>query len=279
MLRPTVFAEQFTDPVVVAALRQHREDRDTLLHSLTTFFQSDPRVRAAWLWGSFGREEADDLSDLDPWLIIADEAAAEMGPSVRLYAENTGNFISGGEKPKHGPPGGGYFGSLHKGRHGLLHMDCYWQPQSSVAALPEHAVLFDRMNELIKLPPSVSAPAIPVSDKEIKGKIEGGLGFAWLMFSIAAKYLARDPASDMGLMFYPKPGLEEAGVLLGQAELFQPEDWIVPEPPSEKVERLRHLIERTEQLREIANAHGCNFSPLYTSCLRRYLELVEGILK
>ena len=279
MSRPTVFAEQFTDPLVAAALRQHREDRAALLSSLTASFQSDPRIRAAWLWGSFGRNEADDLSDLDPWIIVTDEAIAEMGPRVRRYAEETGSFISGGEAPQNAPPGGGYFGSLHEGRHGLLHLDCYWQPQSSVTAVPAHAVIFDRLNDRTGLPPPDILPALPVSDGGINNQIKGSLGFAWLMFSIAAKYLARDPASDMGLMFYPKPGLEEASVLLGQAELFQPEDWVVPEAPLEKVARLRHLIGRTEQLRKIANTHGCTFSPLYTSCLRRYLELAEGILK
>lgn len=113
MSRPTIFAEQFTDPAVTAALQQHREDRAMLLTSLTTSLHNDPRVRAAWLWGSFGRNEADDLSDLDPWVIVADEAANQMGPSLRVYAEQTGSFISGGEAPKNAPPGGGYFGSLH----------------------------------------------------------------------------------------------------------------------------------------------------------------------
>ena len=86
-------------------------------------------------------------------------------------------------------------------------------------------------------------------------------------------------SSDLGLMFYPKPGLEDAAAQLGQAELLTPEDWAVPKGPLEKVERLRHLVGKTEQLRGIANAQGCTFSPLYTPCLLRYLDMVEGILK
>ncbi len=233
MSRPTVFAEQLKDPVVAVLLQEHRADRDALLSSLTDSLQSDARVRAAWLWGSFGRNEADDLSDLDPWLIVADEAAAEMGPALRLYAERTGSFISGGEAPQNAPPGGGYFGSLHEGRHGLLHMDCYWQPQSSVAVVPEQEVLFDRLKERsdpAELPPPVSAPTLSEDAASIKSQVEGGLGFAWLMFSIAAKYLARDPASDMGLMLYPRQGLEEAITLLGQGRRFC--RWVGPCPRS-----------------------------------------------
>lgn len=282
MSRPTVLAEQLKDPVVAVVLQEHRADRDALLSSLTDSFQSDARVRAAWLWGSFGRNEADDLSDLDPWLIVADEAATEMGPALRLYAEQTGSFISGGEAPQNAPPGGGYFGSLHEGRHGLLHMDCYWQPQSSVAVVPEQAVLFDRLKERYdpaELPPPVSALTLSGDAASSKSQVEGGLGFAWLMFSIAAKYLARDPASDMGLMLHPQQGLEEAITLLGQGEALLPLDWSVPPEPLEKAARLRSLVGKAEQAAEAANAQGLSLSLRYAPCLRRYLEMVEGILK
>lgn len=125
MPRPTVLAEQFAGSQVGAALREHREDRDALLSSLTASLEADPRVLAFWLWGSFQNGEADDLSDLDPWVIVTDEAALEMGASLQYYARRTGNFISGGEAPHNAPPQGGYFASRHEGRHGLLHVDCY----------------------------------------------------------------------------------------------------------------------------------------------------------
>ena len=275
MSRPTIFAEQFQDSRVVAALHEHREDRAALLHSLTASLQDDPRVRAAWLWGSFGRKEADDLSDLDPWLLVADEAAAEMGPRVRRYAEQTGSFISGKESPQNAPPGGGYFGSLHEGRQGLLHMDCYWQPQFSVTTVPEHGILFERLREPVGTLPA--SPPLP-STSSRGGEIADGLGFAWLMFSIAAKYLARDPASDMGLLFYPKSGLEEAITLLGQDEALGSVDWTVPSEPLEKVARLRYLVGKTELLRRAANTQGYDFSLSYVRCLYRYLDMVAGIL-
>ncbi len=99
------------------------------------------------------------------------------------------------------------------------------------------------------------------------------------MLSITAKSLAREREADLSLMFYPKPGLEEAAARLGQAEWLQPDDWAVPEEPLKKVARLRQLVSRVEQLRVTANAQGCSFSPLYTPCLFRYLDLVEGILR
>lgn len=275
-----VLAEQLTDPAIAAALREHREDRQALLFSLTTSLQADPRVRAAWLWGSFGRGEANDLSDLDPWVIVSDEAVPEMGPSLRLYAERAGNFIMGGEKPRNAPPAGGYFSSLHEGRHGLLHLDCYWQPQAAVFQVPTQGLLFDRLNEVAaSLPQDLLRAEQPQPAPDLDGPVEHGLGFAWLMFSIAAKSLGRNPGSDLGLVFYPKPGLEEAAVLLAQGEAVKQWEWSVPEEPLEKVERLRQLVGHADRLRLAANVQGYNFSPLYAPCLLRYLDMVEAILR
>ncbi len=278
MSRSLILAEQFSDPAVADALREHREDRTALLASLTASWQSDTRIRAALLWGSFGRGEADDLSDLDPWLLVADDAAANFGPVLRQYAEEAGSLITGKNTPKHAPPGGGYMSFLHEGRRGLLQVGCYWQPQSTALARAEYAVLFDRQAE------AYAGQEHPKRDhpEEATGldaEVAHGLHFAWFMFLITAKYLARDTASDLSLMFYPKPGLEEAAARLGQAGLLTPEDWAVPAKPLEKVDRLRHLVDKTEQLRLIANAKGCTFSSAYTPCLFRYLDLVESILR
>lgn len=272
-----VCADHFTDVTVANTLRRHRADREDLLLSLTSALQADPHVRAAWLWGSFGRGEADDLSDLDIWFIVSDEASPEIGPSLRLYAKQAGNFIVGSESPQHAPAGGGYFSSLHEGRHGLLHLDCYWQPQSAVFQVPFEGLLFDRLDESI-----VSLSQEPLrAEQPLQGddRIKDGLGFAWLMLSIAAKHLARDRNSDMSLMLYPKQGFEEAAVLLGQQGAQGAADWTVPEEPLEKVERLRQLAGQAERLRLAANVQGYDFSPLYTACLLRYLNMVEAILR
>ena len=278
MSRSLILSEQFTAPAVADALREHREDRMALLASLTASWQSDTRIRAALLWGSFGRGNADDLSDLDPWLLVTDDAAAEMGLVLRQYAEETGSLITGKNTPQHAPPGGGYMSFLHEGRHGLLQVDCYWQPQSLALAEAEYAVLFDRQAEAYA-GQEYATRVVPEASQGLQAEVEHDFYFTWFMFLIAAKYLARHSDSDMGLMFYPKPGLEEAAAQLGQAALLTPEDWVVPEEPREKVDRLRHLVGKTEQLRLIANAQGCTLSSAYAPCLFRYLDMVEGILK
>ncbi len=247
MSRPAILAEQFPDSWVGAALAEHQEDRGELLASLSTFLRNDPRVRAAWLWGSFGKGEADDLSDLDPWIVVADEAVGEMGAALRFYVEQTGSFITGGESIHNAPPRGGFFSSLHAGRHGLLHVDCYWQAASAMAEVPEKAVLFNRLREPATAPHSLPVTPVPIASlTEEEARIEDGIGFTWLMLSIAAKTLARYPDSDMSLMLYPKPGFEAAAGLLGRGDVAVSADWSVPEGASGKIERLRHLTTKTE---------------------------------
>ena len=276
MTTSKIIAEHFAAPLA-ASLREHREERAALQSSLLVSFQADPRIRAAWLWGSFGRGDADDLSDLDLWLLVTDEAASHMGPSLGQYTQNTGSLISSGEKPSLAPPGGGYFGSLHEGRHGLLHMDCYWQPQSAQVPVPQNAILLDRLAEAPSLPFVSPHPA--TQESTVSDPIGHGLGFACLMFSIAAKQLARDPKSDMALLLYPKPGLENALRLLGEGQLITPLDWSVPEKPMEKLARLRALVEQTGRATEIANAQGVPISLRYAPCLFHYLNMVKDILK
>lgn len=279
-----VFAEQHSQSLVAAALQEHHEDRDTLLASLTESLRADPRIRAAWMWGSIGRGEADDLSDLDPWLIVSNGSVTEMGASLRQYALQTGTFIAGGEIPQNAPPGGGFFSSLHEGRHGLLHLDCYWQSESAVKSVPERAVLFDRLQE-----PYAALPqgTVPQESKALiranaltgdQDRIVGGIGFAWMMLSIAAKKLARDPESDMELMMYPRPGLEDAASLLAKEGLIGPEDWSVPEGARDKVELLRVVANKTARLTEAAISRGLAISPLNAICLNRYLDMVENIV-
>ncbi|MBV9852320.1 MAG: hypothetical protein JO250_21870 [Armatimonadetes bacterium] len=280
MSRLHVFAEHIAAPNVATALREHREDRDVLLARLKALLQEDPRVRAVWLWGSSGRGDADDLSDLDPWVIVADDAVPEMGAALTSLSVQAGELVSAGEAPQNAPPGGGYLGALHAGRHGLLHVDWYWQPLSAVTVMPPRAVLLYRLPGTLPVgdwkPITAGQPARDSTDP--RAQIKDSLGFLWLMLSIAAKWLARDPASDLALMLYPRPGFEEAITQLGLSQTFLPLDWSVPERPQDKVAQLRSLVLTAQHVTAEAIAQGCALSPLYAPCLHQYLDLVAGIV-
>jgi hypothetical protein len=59
-----------------------------VLHAITAGLRADPRVAAAWLSGSFGRDEADEWSDLDLHVAVGDGAALEtwLGDPRPLFA-------------------------------------------------------------------------------------------------------------------------------------------------------------------------------------------------
>ena len=298
MSRSTVFAEQFAESQVGIALREHREDRDALLTSLTTSLEADPRVCALWLWGSFQKGEADDLSDLDPWIIVTNGTVAEMGVSLQHYAQRTGNFLSGSEAPSNAPPQGGYFAAKHEGRHGLLHVDCYWQALSAIDTVTDFfpkPPAKDRDYLIHRLDTPVfgewdssggsvhaSTGGIPFPEKtpltQRQQDIYNGIDFASLMFSIAAKYLARYPDSDMTLMQYPRSGLEHAATLLEKETLIHADDWAIPDNSIDKLRCVRALVDKVAQLTVAANKQGITISPLHAVCLHRYLDMIEGIL-
>ena len=53
-------------------LRAYLLSREALLQRITEELSGDERFVAAWLSGSYGRNEADEVSDLDLSLVVAD---------------------------------------------------------------------------------------------------------------------------------------------------------------------------------------------------------------
>ncbi len=278
MPRTAVVAERMTDATTADALREHREDRAALLASLTASLQADPRVSAVWFHGSFGRGEADDLSDLDLWVAVSDLAGLEADAMLCGHAALAGNLIGAKRSPDIAPPGGGFLASRHEGRYGYLGIDWSWQPQSALTLPAEVTVLIERDGQDVPM----VVPHLPVVKLDrniVESPVEGGLWFAWLMIGVTAKCLARDPQSDMALMLYPRPALEDVAALLGQQDTLLPIDWSVPEKPLDKLERLRGLARTVAEAADAARAQGHSFSPQYLPCLFRYLGMVGSILK
>ena len=106
----------------------------------------------------------------------------------------------------------------------------------------------------------------------------GSLFFAWLMIGSTAKWLVRDPQSDMALMLYPRPALEWVITELGQEDALLPIDWSVPKTTKGKLERLRGLVQIVALAVEAAQSQDYLFPPRYLPCLTRHLDLVEGVL-
>lgn len=61
--------------------------QESFIQTLTTVSEGDPRIRAAWLGGSFGKDIADGWSDVDAHLLIAPAAIDDFRAGARQWAE------------------------------------------------------------------------------------------------------------------------------------------------------------------------------------------------
>lgn len=71
------------------SLNTYRESRDALLSKIVATLSNDERFVAAWLTGSYSRNEADDVSDLDLTLVISDSHSETLCEKVEQVSAQT----------------------------------------------------------------------------------------------------------------------------------------------------------------------------------------------
>lgn len=156
--------------------------RDELLQRLVTELIADERVIAAWLSGSIGRGTADDWSDLDVFVAVADAAVRDwLSDRHRLYARV-------GPALMEGPPGQ-QVGLLSDGAQAVLFpgpisldLECF--PFSLAKRDIDTQILFER-----QVIPRADA-SVHEHDDLVK-VAEQRLVFFWSMYLIALKYVGR----------------------------------------------------------------------------------------
>ncbi|MHB8624890.1 MAG: nucleotidyltransferase domain-containing protein [Aggregatilineales bacterium] len=164
---------------------ERRAERDTLLARMVALLSADPRVCAAWLFGSLGRGDEDDLSDIDVWVIVDDEHAEAVKAARREFVTKIAEPLLIEEAPHNAPPDGAYLCVLYPGQSGPHAIDWYWQPHT-VAQFPSGCrLLFDRVGI-----PAVP-PEKPMSSNEHAAAVSERADFFWVMVNVAAKTIAR----------------------------------------------------------------------------------------
>src|SRR5262245_48960355 len=93
---------------VESRLEVHEQERGVLLEQAVAALESDSRVVAAWLIGSLGRGDSDELSDLDLWVVVEDVHIGEVVAGRRECVARVAKPVLVEEAPQNGPPGGGY---------------------------------------------------------------------------------------------------------------------------------------------------------------------------
>lgn len=231
-----VLAEGF-DGSARALLLARRTERAALLARITRHLENDRRLAAAWLFGSLGRGDEDDLSDLDVFVAVADADFAAVESEQETFAAAAGGLLAIGEAPQNTPPGGAYLSAVYDAPTGPHLVDWYWQPSSRAQVPTPSCLLFDR----IGLPRAAGQvtwdyqPVPPHTEREAQARRRY---FFWMMLLITAKYAARSPREEtMGLLTYFAP----------------PEVWTRPQAtPSEKFALLRYLADKDDVLAPFA---------------------------
>jgi Polymerase beta, Nucleotidyltransferase len=174
--------------------KEYAANRNQLLEQIVQFLQEDERFAAAWLTGSFGRNDADDMSDLDITVIVNN--AFEKTLCARSHQVGAGTtkeryalFSQFGEpdvihENNHNAPTDGTFTFVLYKETALV-VDWTLRPNINIKRPASAALLFDKSNFPVEPPVSVES-----LDQRIEMASEK-VAFFWLMATVTVKYLVR----------------------------------------------------------------------------------------
>ena len=176
-------------------LEAYRQSREALLRQITEKLSSDERLVAAWLGGSYSRNEADEVSDLDLNVVVTDSHSKllcnrQEQVSQETTAERLAIFRRFGqpalihENNNNAPKDGTFTFVLYAGS--ALMIDWIFMPQRNAARPYQSALLFDKGN----IP--ISSPTGPEELEESKKFVAEQLAFFWMMAAITVKYIIRN---------------------------------------------------------------------------------------
>ena len=267
-----VIAEDFTDSRT-AALLARRAERAELLERITRLLENDARVAAAWVFGSAGRGDEDDLSDIDLRVIVADEHIAAICAGRQAYAAQAGETVLFQEAPQNRPAGGAFLLTLYAGEFGPQEVDWTWQPQTGACLWPQTRVLLNRVG---LLPGEMPWGYQPRPEQTPLEEAIQRVGSFWAMLLIVAKYAARSPWEEvMGLIGMAVQPLREVSEFVGAASVYTMDTLPPHGQPREKIRLLRGIAAQMEAVMPAVEARGGVVPWAVVPDASRFFALVE----
>jgi len=254
-----------------------------LLRRITEGLESDERILAAWLVGSFGRGD-------DPWgsawvqVVAADEQIETFILARRENAARPAEPLLVVEAPQNAPPGGAYLMALYDGEAGPYEVDWYWQAQSGARVPADAHILFDRIGlpssglpngfNHSETPPALRAAQEAMSPAERRAD-EGRntVSLFWAMLLISASHVARGPAGE-DVPFLPmlQNLLQDTRQFVGLSREPAPVQTI----PGAHLAALREIGAQMEALMPQAAERGADVPTAIVARAGRYLNMVEA---
>ena len=175
-------------------LTAFQRSRESLLAEVTTSLAGDKRIAAAWLTGSYGRNDADEMSDLDITLVIEGPyspvlCARPEQVSHRTSEERLALFSQFGvpalihENNNNAPESGTFTLVMYAGS--AVTVDWILIPLSKAKRPHESRLLFDKAGIPVAPPPE------PEELEQSKKNVAEQWAFFWMMAAITIKYLIR----------------------------------------------------------------------------------------
>jgi GNAT superfamily N-acetyltransferase len=275
-LKSTVQAQPGPTNTLAAVGAAMAAERSALLGCLADALHHDERIVAAWVGGSIGRGEADDLSDIDIHLAVVDERCAELNAQRRAFVAQFGEPLLIQEAPQNAPPSGAFQLVLYRGAAAPIEVDWSWRP-ASAAAIPQRAVvLFDRSGGL----PS-AASSVTLSSEDVARQISLSTTFFWAMAFIAAKKIARhQPAAAFGLlrmMHQARDGVRDH--LAGKPQptwgaIAAPRENLPPSDPQGQIVDLSELLADMDGLQRTTDGEGGLVTEDSVTAVRAFVQLI-----
>jgi len=175
------------------SLQSYRQNRDALLATIITELSNDEHFVAAWLAGSYARNEEDEVSDLDLRVVIAEPYSEllcrrQEQVSHRTTQERFELFSRFGtpalihENNNNAPEGGTFTLVLYE--DSAVMIDWILIPLSRAKRMYPSRLLFDKV--------SIPVPPPEPEDKEQSRKfVAEQWAFFWMMTAITIKYIIR----------------------------------------------------------------------------------------
>ena len=178
-----------------STLQSYREQRDAWLTKVGDTLSQDERFIAAWLTGSFGRNEEDSVSDIDLRVVISDEhsrrlcarleqVSAQTAPDRYTFFSQFGTPALIHENNNNAPEGGTFTFVLYA--DSAIMVDWVLMPRAGATRPLQSRVLFDKVG----IPPA--APPEPEDVEQSKKSVAEMWAFFWMMTAVTIKYAVRE---------------------------------------------------------------------------------------
>lgn len=261
---------------------EYARARSRLLRTIRETLEGDERFPAAWLTGSHGRNEADEFSDLDITVVVAEPYAAALcsqdaaagpgaAPEREALVAQFGKADLILENKANAPEGGAYTFVLYA--EDALAVDWTFVPASAARRPQASVLLFDRAGIPLESPAEADREAV-------RDLVANQIAYFWLMCVVTVKFILRGDGVRVNayLDVLERTLRQVERLLTGEADRWQRDALIeLQVEPHEQIAAVRSACRRMQNLVPKAVEMGGKvpFNPNTT--VERLLEMAEDV--